>query len=374
MRVYLLGYFHSGAFADDLIELATCRLLQQTGISPLAVLDKKTNPHPASGPEVAEFFNREADLVLFCGGSLLGRLRLAPFHRIETWIDKLQVPLVVLGTGWREEARPLTPEEVDRMRLLVDHAAAIYVRGKHTVERMAAHGLPVDRVIPLGDPGLTYTGNGIPTRRDQYRVGVVCRQMADVEIAQDPSTLGNDAWHARLATLLAHIVETEGAKPVFFPMSTLHRTHDNDWTATARVFNRLNLPESPYIYNECLKGDSPGAPFHAPGILATILGTMDFVISQRLHGSLVSIAHGVPVLVIEYQFGKMADSLSIDGFEELRRLITPQAEVSVAAYEAKRASLVELAPHNRRVCERVRAEYVRALSSLAGEVIGAKKN
>ena len=365
MRVYLLGYFHSGAFADDLIELATCRLFQQAGLGNLTIKDKQTHPHPAEGPDVAEFFNREADLVVFCGGSLLGRLKLAPFHRIETWIDKLRVPLVVLGTGWREETQPLTAIEIDRMHRLVDCASAMHVRGKYTIERMADHGLPVARVVPLGDPGLTYVGNGHPLSRDERRIGVVVRQISQVEIDQDPTTLANGQWHNRLAGLLDHIQQTENAKIVFFPMSTIDRKQDNDWKAVASVFGQMRENSgAPTIYHDGLRGDSPGAPFHTPGVMAAILGTMDFVISQRLHGSLIAMAHGVPVMPIEYQFGKMGDSLSIDGFENIRRLITVQAQVSVAMYEAKRDALVELAPSDRRVCERVRQDYLRAVATL----------
>lgn len=360
MRVYLLGFFSAGAFADDLIRIITADLFRDAaGESPLDVLDRQSRPHPRAGPEVAEFFNREADLVVFCGGSLLGRLRLSPFDSIETWADKLAVPLVILGTGWREEAEPLTVTERMRMRLLLDRADAAYVRGRDTLGHIRRAGLPAGGIVPLGDPGLCRTNRYTrQVARRKPRVGVVVRDMTAVERRQDLGTIDNGAFHAQMAGVLDWLVKDHGATIIWFPMTPEGRA-DNDWAGCRAVQARMaTLDGTLRVYHDGLDG-----PYHEPGVLAAMLGQMDLVISQRLHGTLVSLAQGVPAVPIEYQFGKMADSLSVPGCSHLRSAILPMAGLSVPAVAGRLGMLrsADTLAQTVATCRRVRAGYVAAI-------------
>jgi len=362
MKIYLLGYFGSGAHADDLIGLITRRMFQsewlkahafaRTPVTPtLTIHDRTTHPCPSNGAAVAEFLS-QYDLVVFCGGSLLGRLRLPPFHRIETWIHGLAPPLVLLGTGWRTEAQPLTPEEHRRMCLLLGRARAAYVRGELTRQQIISHEMPAERVRVLGDPGLCF-GDGSFHIRGIDRIGVVARRMSDVEIAQDRQTLDNETWHTRLAQILDELV-AGGYEVTFVPMTPLWREQDNDHKGEAAVRVRM-------VHRE--RVDSVAA---TDSTLAAHLGTFDFVLSQRLHGSLVSLAQGVPVFPIEYQFGKMADSLSLPGFEQLRDLITPQCGVTVETFYQKFPALTDpaLLAATQAACATVRDNYGRVIGEL----------
>lgn len=361
MRVYLLGYFGAGAWADDLILTATEQLFREA-LPDCKLFHNGILPHPARGREVGEFFNENADLVVLCGGSLLGKLRLPPFNDIESWVNCLAPPLVTLGTGWRTESTPLTAVERFKMETLLNRVQAAYVRGWDTLGAIREHGLPTERVRVLGDPGLCWTPPA-PwlTEHSPRQVGAVVRKMADVEIAQDADTLPNDDFHATMAVLLDYIAETEGAEISFFPMSSRHRAQDNDFEGMKGVWSQMIADARVYY-------DTLRQPFHEPAILAQMLGQMDFVVSQRLHGSLIPMAQGVPVFPIEYQFGKMHDSLSIEGLEGIQSLITPQAEVGVDSYRAKREALTspELLGQVRGACQRVRDEYLETIRKLGG--------
>ena len=358
MKIYLLGYFGSGAYADDLIGEITRRMLQDAWTAAerpgqLTIHDRTTHACPAAGPDVAKFLN-EYDLVVFCGGSLLGRLRLPPFHRVETWIERLAVPLVLLGTGWRREDLPLSREEIDRMQLLLGHAQAVYVRGEMTRQQILDHRLPAERVRVLGDPGLCFEP---PTPRgpapEKMRVGVVVRQMSDVEINQDRATLDNETWHIRLAEILEALIAA-GHEIVFCPMTPEWRKHDNDHLGTDAV--RRNMRSREPI--EVLESSIWTLPPH--------LATFDLVVSQRLHGTLISLSQGVPVFPIEYQFAKMADSLSLPGFERIHQLITPQRRVDVPRFFAKLPMLLDpsLQSDTQAACDVVRAEYRGVIAGL----------
>jgi len=186
--------------------------------------------------------------------------------------------------------------------------------------------------------------------------------MEPVETAQDLSTIPNEQFHQQLATLLDHIAETEHAEIVFIPMSSMDRQTDNDFRAAESVQNLMRWEPWLYTFHSTVAT-------HDPQSVARALGRMDFVVSQRLHGSLIALAQGVPVMPIEYQFGKMDDSLSVAGFERLRALITPMADVGVAAYQARRSRLIDptLGDANNAACAAVRGRYRQAVSAICSE-------
>lgn len=356
MRVYLLGYFGVGALADDLI-LAITRWLFQSVDRGVQLLDRSIAPHPHRGREVADFFNQSCDLVVFCGGSLLGRLRLSPFDRLEDWIAGLRVPLAILGTGWREETMPLTLAERERCELLLRRASFVGVRGELSAQKV--RGLTDRPVEALGDPGLCYPSIVRPAVPRRHRVGVVVRQMSPLEEQQDRSTPPSAEFHARLASVLDRIAEEESAEVIFCPMTAIDRRIDDDFAACEAVAGKMTCESWP-------AGVYFSQPRHDARTMAETLGRMDLVVSQRLHGTLVSIAQGVPVLPIEYQFGKLADSLSVPGFEQLRSLIVPAGDLSVDAWLQRRDQLraPELIAANRAACRAVRDRYRAAIAGL----------
>lgn len=353
MRIYLLGYFGSGAYADDLIRDITREMILE--ICPDAVIDDRTTrPCPTTGEQVADFFNKFYDLVIFCGGSLLGRLRLPPFHRIEQWADKLKTPLILLGTGWREEIDPLNAEETERMRLLLDTAEAVFVRGRLTVTNIYQRGLPADKVKALGDPGLCFVPGDAMHVPAPRKFGVVVRQMSNIEIQQDPErTCPNEQFQWELAKLLDHLVhENCGQFCYFFPFCPPNRSHDNDYEGIKAVQSMMKNRHLTRVADD----------YSAFGLrsMVTAMGKMDFVISQRLHGTLPNIAQGAVTFPIEYQFGKMTDSLSIDGLERLKDLITPMKRVTKDEFLKKQAELncPDLIRENMEACQGLRAKYL----------------
>lgn len=356
MRVYLLGYFGSGAYADDLIGEVTRQMFREVAGPNVTLHDRTTHPVPSTGTQVAEFLNRY-DLIVFCGGSLLGRLRLAPFHRLENWIDQLKPPLVILGTGWRAETEPLADTERMRMLRLLDRTTAIYVRGQNTARQL--RDLTDKPVMALGDPGLCWTRQEPLRPAAVRRIGVVVRQMEPVEITQDRATIPNERFHRRMAKILDYIGETEQAEIVFVPMASVDRPTDNDFQAAERVGNFMQWDSWVYTMHGTV-------PAHDLQSVARALGQMDLVISQRLHGTLISVAQGVPVMPIEYQFGKMDDSLSIPGLERLRALITPMADFGAGAYQEKRTRLIDpdLVAANSAACRAIRGRYRQVVSTI----------
>jgi len=276
-----------------------------------------------------------------------------------------------LGTGWRQESQPLDDMDLHRMQLLIDNAYYIGVRGAYSLEGMKQAGLRCEKVKILGDPGLAFDPDArkqeqVPAllkRQERQKVGgiterwigTVIRQMSPVEIEQDKTTITTEAFYGRIAGISEYIIRIEGGTIFFFPLALPGRAYDNDHKAFHEL-KRL-LPEDCRQHFHLCYGDN----------MAEALGQMDFVISQRLHGTLISLAQGVPCFPIEYQFGKLRDSLSVEGYDYTREMITPMSEVTLEKYiEVSRQDVRAVAKQSERA--QMRLKYITTLLRIIGKV------
>src|SRR3990167_4322844 len=99
LKVGLIGYFGAGAYSDDLIEHVTKRLLLE--VEPDLGFDSTIlgRGEAASNPDYLNSF----DLLIHCGGSLLGKCTHYPIRDISRWAGKVKTPLGIFGLGYRHE-------------------------------------------------------------------------------------------------------------------------------------------------------------------------------------------------------------------------------------------------------------------------------
>jgi len=338
----LFGFFGYGAKADDMIRAITEDMIRES-LGYVDIITRVNTNIPCSPDKIARYLNLNCDGVILGGGSLLGRLRLPPFDTIEQWGNDLQIPLIILGTGWREEKKPLTKEERSKTKFLINRADYVGVRGYYSLEKIKGNHLPYKKVNVIGDPGLCYINRFGKCKLDNKSMGVVVRNMSQVEIEQDDRIGSNMRMFSIFAQILDNARE-EGYDIYFFPFSSKNRTTDNDYIAMGQVQAFMKYPSSLIQVNLPLEQ------------MVAFMGNMDFVVSQRLHGSLLSLVQGVPIMPIEYQFNKLEDSLSLDGFEEVRDDIIDAGEFSLKEYREWRRKNRKY--DVRKACQQVRRNYI----------------
>src|SRR4030042_443120 len=149
-KIGLIGYFGAGAYSDDLIEDVTKKLLLEQRSDLTFDSTLLGRGEAASNPDYLNGF----DLLIHCGGSLLGKCTHYPIRDIERWADKVHVPLVVFGIGYRYEPdkEPLTPEMKRRVETLFRKAEVVTVRGYKTVQHLKENNINVSKISGYADP------------------------------------------------------------------------------------------------------------------------------------------------------------------------------------------------------------------------------
>lgn len=92
-KIGLIGFFNTGAFSDDIIEYTTKSLLSKYMDN--LVFDSNVLWKCGNGTK-PEYLN-SFDLIVHCGGSLLGKCTHPPLRDINLWIDKVSTPIAVFG-------------------------------------------------------------------------------------------------------------------------------------------------------------------------------------------------------------------------------------------------------------------------------------
>ena len=296
IRVGLIGYFGAGAYSDDLIEDVTKRLLLEQRSDLVFDSTLLGRGAAASNPDYLNSF----DLLIHCGGSLLGKCTHYPIRDIERWVDKVHTPLCVFGIGYRFEPdkEPLTLEMKQRVETLFDKAEIVTVRGYKTKQHLEENGIDTSKISGYADPVTAYP---VHTRgQGRILVGNV-RLMPDVEI-QHAST---ERVHRLMARCYDWLINTYKA-----PLTLVSWRHnieeDNDLHGADRMVRgmkhkgHVNIM-APKNYREA----------------ADIIDRATFYFGQRLHPTVYAATQGIPFIGVEYQFDKMLDWASTVGIDNV---------------------------------------------------------
>ena len=286
IRVGLIGYFGAGAYSDDLIEDVTKRLLLEQRSDLVFDSTLLGRGGAASNPDYLNSF----DLLVHCGGSLLGKCTHYPIRDIERWVNKVHTPLCIFGIGYRFEPdkEPLTLEMKQRVETLFDKAEIITVRGYKTKQHLEENGIDTSKISGYADPVTAYPAH----IREQSRILVGnVRMMPDVEI-QHASTEQVHRLMSQCYDWLINMYMT--------PLTLVSWRHnieeDNDLRGAYRVVKMMKHKErvniiAPKNYREA----------------ADVIDRATFYFGQRLHPTVYAATQGIPFIGMEYQFDKMLD-------------------------------------------------------------------
>jgi polysaccharide pyruvyl transferase WcaK-like protein len=284
-KVGLIGYFGSGAYSDDLIEHVTKRLLLEQRSDLTFDSGVMFNPR-ANDPNYLNSF----DLLVHCGGSLLGKCTHYPIRDIAKWVGKVKTPLAVFGLGYRFEPdkEPLAPEMRERIHLLFEKSSVVSVRGPYTVKHLQENNIDTSKISSLADPVMAFD---IELNKSPQFIGGNVRDMPPVEI-QHSSTVN---VHRFMAQCYDWLIDTYD-----LPLNLISFRHnidaDNDVKGADKVIslmrNRHRASRAvPPNYLEAVK----------------LLGGAKFYFGQRLHPTVYASTQGIPFVGVEYQFDKMLD-------------------------------------------------------------------
>lgn len=281
----MIGYFGSGAYSDDLIEHVTKALLLEQRSDLTFDSGIMFNPH-ASDPDYLNSF----DLLIHCGGSLLGKCTHPPIRDIARWAGKLRTPLCVFGIGYRFEPdkEPLAPESRERIRLLFEKSSVVSVRGPYTVKHLVENGVDTSKICSLADPVIACD---IPLERTPTHIVGNVRDMPSVEV-QHAST---NRVHKLFAECYDWLIDTYDL-PLLLVSWRHNIDSDNDMGGADKVIALMKnghrvMKYKPYSYLEAAK----------------LLGGAEFYFGQRLHPTVYAASQGIPFVGLEYQFDKMLD-------------------------------------------------------------------
>lgn len=286
-KIGLIAYYGSGAYCDDLICEVTKKLLTKHSEEELEI-DPYLMHKTAQGADV-NFLN-SFDLIIHCGGSLLGKCTHPPINSITKWVDKVTTPIAIFGPGYRYEPdkEPLNEESCRRLALLFEKAQFVTVRGKRTEHWLKSNGINISKIYSFGDPVMACDFE--MDKIGGYILGNV-RSMPKEEIQH--SNTGD--VHKLMAGIYDWLIE-ERKQSLLLTSFRHNIPSDNDVAganATIRYMKHKNMVKiiMPKNYFEAFN------TFHYA----------DFCFAQRLHPSIFAAVKDIPFIGLEYQFEKMID-------------------------------------------------------------------
>lgn len=250
------------------------------------------------------------------------------FKRIARRIRFDRKPYIVFGSGARKPDRDLNPAERDVLRRFCAGAQQIGVRGPATKEWLESYSIPVVEVV--GDAALAFEAVEVPDMPGDFKVGVNLRHMGGGLRGEEQHS-SNRRNVALFARLCDEIVRQYGATLYFFDFC--RNRFDSDQKAIRDVLAGMTKKDT--------AATSRIVPFEEnrnPVEAFSRLGRMDFVLSQRMHPSLMAWVQGVPSVGIEYQFGKTYDAFGPLGLESF---VLSIADMTVDQYMDRMALVLE---------------------------------
>lgn len=286
MKIGLIGYFDSGAFSDDMIGYATKKLFLD--IEPN--LEIKTNL--MFHPNVTADFLNQYDLIILCGGSMLGKCEFSPLNSIEQWHDKLSASLCIFGTGYRYEPdkEPLSEVRRRRTELLFDVANIIFLRGERSIYWCEKNGISTSKIAGVGEPLL-----GINFEKPSSRavIGGNVRDMPENEI----QFTTNEYVQCSMAEIYDFLIENTGM-PIEFYSFRHNLYNDNDVVGGVNTIRRMKH-----------KSESRIKVFNTSYDTFRNIDT-SFWFGQRLHPSVYAASIGLPFVGLDTQFEKEWDFMT----------------------------------------------------------------
>lgn len=281
-RIKLIGWHGYGATGDDLLELCVKQVLA-------AAARERGVP--------LEFIRSGyADLIVVGGGTLLG------FDSMDIYGHVMQSrsPLVFFGGGFRREQRSLHPSHQQRFLELANRSVLKGVRGYGSQQLLIQNSIFGFEVI--GDPAFQFHPVPTETLSGKFKVGVAVRSMGKTGEQQYVS---NDEMFGIIANICDYLIEQHNAE-LFF-MDFAENSQDSDREGAQQTIARMQ-------YGAQVKAILPIE--RDPVQAFSRIGELDYVVSQRLHPTLIAWLLRIPCVALDYQFLKVADFMGSIGMSE----------------------------------------------------------
>jgi polysaccharide pyruvyl transferase WcaK-like protein len=302
--IYLFGWHGNNASGDDLLgHCAKNIYLKRAAKKGLKA--KITN----SG---------ECDLAVIGGGTILG------FDSMHLYsaVREIKAPLVIFGGGFRREKREIGHENRKTMEYLFGRASLAGVRGYISQQFFIHNDIAFPEVI--GDLGLLFEPE--PVKRPfegEHKVGVFVRNMGKTG---EPQYVDNKTVHNHIARVCDWLAEEFHSK--FYFISFAENPCDSDMEGIQSTISMMRyknavevIPYSPDFIQQC-----------------SLIGQMDYIVSQRLHPIVLAWLTKKPCIGIDYQFGKTSDFMGSIGMDEF---VIRTDEFNLDVYKVKLKRLMD---------------------------------
>lgn len=280
-KISLVGWYGQGAHGDDIMEIAVKKLFK----------DVVRRKH-LSLEWVSE---KQADLVIVGGGTILGADSMHIYDRLKN----IKAPLVFFGGGFRREKRDIGLENIQHMKELLKKALLKGVRGYLSQQSFVQIGITNTEVI--GDPSLTFNPVRVEQLFGKFKVGVSIRAMGKTGEYQ---YIDNKTNAKNFAAICDYLVKVYKATLYFFDFT--ENVHDSDAEGAQSVISQMRYRKGHTFIS--FKRDTEE--------LFSLLGQMDYVVSQRLHPTILAWIQGIPCVAFEYHYNKTFDFMSTIGMDE----------------------------------------------------------
>lgn len=297
-NIRLIGWHGFGASGDDLLGICVKQVLTSAA-QDLGIPIEFTN-------------SPDADLIVVGGGTLLGYDSMNIFELAKG----SNAPLVFFGGGFRREQRRLYPMYQKRFVELMKRASLKGVRGYISKQLFIHNGITDVEVI--GDPGLLFDATLVEPLKGDFKIGVVVRNMGKTGESQ---YVTNEKMQEIIAQVCDFLAARHNAAFYFFDLAK--NRHDSDAEGARNTIAKMKrssaVKEIVYMHGD-------------PLIDFSYIGQMDYLVSQRLHPTLIAWLQKKPCVAFDYQFMKNADFMNSIGMDEF---VIRTDEFHIDIYETK---------------------------------------
>ncbi len=286
LNIHLIGWYGFNATGDDLIAVCIRRLLRECA-QRLAL-------------DVSFDEGRQCHLAVLGGGTIIGCDSANIWPRIES----ISAPLAILGPGFRNMGLSACRAWRDTMREIFQRAVVAGVRGPLSAKQLREWGMASSADV-IGDPAINFEPVATSPPRDPAALSPNSRPLVGICIRHlkqpglEERYLNASATYDLFARLVPAVLQYFDADPVFF--SFCENQFDSDGTGAERLRAML-----PFQYRQ-----TPILAYHPdPIIAASLIKHVDYLISERMHPSILMWSLSKPCIVIDYQYRKAEDFMS----------------------------------------------------------------
>lgn len=283
-NIYLVGWHGNGALGDDLLEHCVRLVIKEAAVK--------------LGVKVvwSSSFD-EADYILIGGGTLLGFDTMGIYDLVSSECK----PYSIFGTGFRREQRKLGSKRSSNLNELLLGADHAFVRGFLSQQFCVHAGVAVPDVI--SDPAIWFTPQEVQLDPCYFHIGISLRSMGRGG-GGEPQYVDNQQMFEIINQCINILAHREDIMLHLFDLS--ENQYDSDRKALADIFKKWGGRVPVITYDI-------GEGFHN---IFSHIAAMDWIISQRLHPSIVGWSTGKPHVAFDYQNSKTADFCSTFGVSE----------------------------------------------------------